>query len=124
MKDVWKEFEHTEPSHSTVHHLMAIDSLLREHGYARGIDIAKHLNISRGSVSTTLSKLKEKGYVVEDQNRFYRLSAAGIKVVNSVLAKRRLLEDYHDNLRRSGSLPKPVFQCYDRRGWCMCRSRP
>ena len=102
MEDVWKEYDNTQPSHSTIHHLMAIHTLFRENGYARGIDIAKNLNISRSSVSTTLGKCREKGYVIEDQNRFYRLSSSGVAIVNSILARRRILEEYlHDVLHLS-----------------------
>ena len=94
MSDVWKKFDEAELSHSGVHHLMAVHELHKEHGYARGIDIARHLNITRGSVSVTLSKLKTKGYLNEDKNKFFRLTAQGVNVVNSVLDRRRTIERF------------------------------
>ncbi len=107
MKDVWKKFDETEPSHSTVHHLMAIYYLHKKSGYARGIDIAKFLNITRGSVSLTLAKVKEKDYIVEDQNKFYRLTALGQDVVNSVLSKRHIVKRFfHEVL----GLPEDVAE--------------
>ena len=93
-QDVWKQFDQTKPSHSAVHHLMAIHALLQEHGYARGIDIAKYLNITRGSVSITLSKLKDAGYLIEDDNKFYRLPESGLDIVNTILTKRRTFESF------------------------------
>jgi DtxR family Mn-dependent transcriptional regulator len=94
MSDVWKKFDEAELSHSGVHHLMAVHELHKEHGYARGIDIARHLNITRGSVSVTLSKLRAKGYLNEDKNKFFRLTSLGVNVVNSVLDRRRTIERF------------------------------
>lgn len=94
MDEVWKKFDEAELSHSGVHHLMAVHDLHKEHGYARGIDIARHLDITRGSVSVTLSKLKAKGYLAEDNNKFYRLTVKGVDAVNSVLDRRRVIERF------------------------------
>jgi len=91
MKDLWKKFEEDGLTHSSIHHLMAIFHLLKENGYARGVDIAKHLQISRSSVSITISKLISKGFVEEDQNKFYHFTAKGEKLINAVLSKRRIL---------------------------------
>ena len=100
MDNVWKKFDEAELSHSGVHHLMAIHELHKEHGYARGIDIARHLNITRGSVSVTLAKLRAKDYVTEDNNKFYRLTSKGINVVNSVLSRRRTIERFFRKVLR------------------------
>ena len=94
MKDVWKKFDETELSHSSIHHLLAINNLKKENGYSRSVDIANYLNISRSSVSITLNKLKEKGFVKEDKNRFLQLSEKGSELVNSVLSKRRIVERF------------------------------
>jgi DtxR family Mn-dependent transcriptional regulator len=94
VKDIWKRFEQTELTHSSVHHLLAINSLLRENGYSRSVDVANHLNISRASVSITVTKLRDKGFVREDKNRFLRLSKKGAELVNSVLSKRRIVEKF------------------------------
>ncbi len=94
MDEVWKKFDEAELSHSGVHHLMAVHELHKQHGYARGIDIARHLDITRGSVSVTLSKLKAKGYLTEDNNKFYRLTVKGVDAVNSVLDRRRTIERF------------------------------
>lgn len=91
MKDLWKKFEEDGLTHSSIHHLMAISHLLKENGYARGIDISKHLQISRSSVSITINKLISKGFVEEDQNKFYHFTEKGEKLINAVLSKRRIL---------------------------------
>ena len=92
MKELWKQFDEIELTHSSVHHLMAIHDLLKRNGYVRGVDIAKYLNISRSSVSITLRKLKDKEYVLEDSNKFYHFSKRGQQIVNSVLSKRRIIQ--------------------------------
>ena len=94
MKDVWKKFDKTALTHSSIHHLLAINSLLKENGYSRAVDISNHLNISRASVSITINKLKEKGFVNEDKNRFLNLSDKGKILVNSVMSKRRVIEQF------------------------------
>jgi DtxR family Mn-dependent transcriptional regulator len=94
MKDIWKKFEETELTHSSIHHLLAIHSLFKENGYSRSVDIANHLNISRASVSITITKLREKGFVKEGKNRFLNLSKKGEELVNSVLSKRRIVEQF------------------------------
>ncbi|RMG69095.1 MAG: metal-dependent transcriptional regulator [Calditrichaeota bacterium] len=107
MNEVWKKFEQHEPSHSTAHHLMAIHTLIEKNGYARGVDVAKHLNITRGSVSLTLAKLKEKNYVEEDANKFYRLTARGEQIVRSIIQKRLVLRAFFRDLLQ---LPEAVAE--------------
>ena len=94
MKDVWKKFEENGLTHSSVHHLMAIAFLLKKNGYARGIDVANYLDISRSSVSVTLHKLLAKGYIAEDNNKFYQLTDAGNDITNDVLSTRRIVKKF------------------------------
>src|SRR5436190_1570850 len=53
--ETWKEFDANEVTHSVVHHLMTIHELGQQYGgWARVSDIARHLSITRGSVSINL----------------------------------------------------------------------
>lgn len=90
--DAWKEFDHNPISHSAAHHLVAIADLLAEYGYARVSDVARLLEITRGSVSVTLKGLKQRGLVTEDDRRFLGLSERGMFVARSVRARKRLLK--------------------------------
>jgi DtxR family Mn-dependent transcriptional regulator len=92
--EVWKEYEQTEISHSVAHHLTAIGELTARHGYARVSDVARHLEITRGSASLTLKALKQKQYVLEDDNKHLKLSAEGQRIVNMILAKRRIFRTF------------------------------
>jgi DtxR family Mn-dependent transcriptional regulator len=90
--DTWKEFEQNIITHSAAHHLMAIDDLVSQLGYARVSDIAKQLNITRGSVSISLKPMKEAGLVLQDENRHLRLSETGQRLVDAVKNKRGLVQ--------------------------------
>lgn len=97
MSDSWKEFDHNPISHSVAHHLVAIAELLEEYGYARVSDVARQLEITRGSVSVTLKGLKQRGLVTEDERRFLGLSDAGKAIAESVrvrkIVMKKLFED-------------------------------
>lgn len=64
-KSVWKTFAAQEVSHSVAHYLTTIFDLHTSHGYARVSDVARDLDLTKGSVSVQLKHLKEKGLVTE-----------------------------------------------------------
>lgn len=90
--ETWKEFDQNVISHSAAHHLMAVDDLVQKLGYARVSDVARQLNITRGSVSISLKPMKEAGLVLQDENRHLRLSDDGQNLVNAIKTKRRMLQ--------------------------------
>jgi len=98
ISDVWKKFEENGLTHSSMHHLMAIFELLKNKGYARGIDVANYLDISRSSVSVTLHKLLAKGFIVEDDNKFFLLTEEGKELTNSVLTIRKIVKMFFRDL--------------------------
>lgn len=92
MRHTWQKTDQAELTHSSIHYLLAIHTLMKQYGYARGIDVARFLDLTRGSVSITINKLKSKGYIVEDINKFYQLTEKGKELVNSVLSKRHIAD--------------------------------
>ncbi|MCA9243452.1 MAG: metal-dependent transcriptional regulator [Phycisphaerales bacterium] len=90
--EVWKEFEQNVVTHSAAHHLMAIDDLIRKVGYARVSDIARELDITRGSVSISLRPLKDAGLIIQDDNRHLRLSPSGQALVDAIKTKRAVAQ--------------------------------
>ncbi len=93
--ETWKEFEHNELTHSAAHHLIAIHELGLEYGgWARVSDIAKHLSITRGSVSINLRTLKKRGLVETDSHRQVKLSLKGQKIVQGVIGKKAVLKSF------------------------------
>ena len=93
-KDIWKEYEANPLTHSAAHYLTAIHHLLSEHGYARVTDIAKKLNITRGSCSISLKSLKKRGLVKEDENKFLLLSEEGERLAQQVEKNDQVIGDF------------------------------
>ena len=96
--DTWKLFEQNPISHSAAHHLIAVDELHGTHGYARVSDVARALNITRGSASLTFKALKHRGLVDEDENRFLRLTRAGEDIARAVRSKKHLIQTFLENV--------------------------
>ncbi|MCB0339920.1 MAG: metal-dependent transcriptional regulator [Bdellovibrionales bacterium] len=92
--DVWKQFEENSITHSAAHHLLAVMELKTERGYARVTDVAKALNITTGSASTNLKNLKQKGLIIEDDNRFLDLSNKGEQLARAVVARRKIFKRF------------------------------
>ncbi len=90
MLDVWKQFEENNLTHSAAHHILAIQELRDQRGYARVTDVARHLNITTGSASTNLKSLKSKGLIIEDENRFLQLSPEGQALAKAVVQRKQL----------------------------------
>ena len=88
--EVWKRFEDNNITHSAAHHLLAVMDLKKEKGYARVTDVAKFLDITTGSASTNLKSLKNKGLVIEDENKFLSLSPEGEKLASAVIKRKEV----------------------------------
>ena len=92
------EIAHTgenELSHSMVHYLLTIHKLKEGRGFARITDIAKDLNLTKGSVSTAINNLKKRELVTEEDDcKFLVLTDEGHKEVHRILSARTLLYDF------------------------------
>lgn len=93
-RPVWKEYESNPLTHSAAHYLMTIQALLEERGYARVTDIARAMNITRGSCSISLKPLKRRGLVLEDDNKFLHLSAEGVRLAQLVENNDKVVEAF------------------------------
>lgn len=94
VKPVWKEYEANPLTHSAAHYLMTIRALLDERGYARVTDVARALNITRGSCSISLKPLKKRGLVTEDENKFLLLSPEGARLAKLVENNDEVVEGF------------------------------
>lgn len=82
----------SELSHSMTHYLLTIHKLKEVKGYARVTDIARELNLTKGSVSTAIGNLKKKGLVLEEEDsKFLVLSEVGHSEVHKILSSRTLM---------------------------------
>ncbi|MBN1478185.1 metal-dependent transcriptional regulator [Candidatus Sumerlaeota bacterium] len=89
--DVWKQFEENEVTHSGAHYLMAVETLLRQQGYARVSDVARFLEVTTGSASVSLKALKQRDLVIEDRNRFLQLSEEGAALAHKIEVNKQML---------------------------------
>jgi Mn-dependent DtxR family transcriptional regulator len=69
---------------SSEHYLRTVLDLREERGYARVVDIATRLGITKGSVSLALTHLEERGLVRYDAARFPVLTARGKRIALDV----------------------------------------
>lgn len=93
--ETWKEFEANELTHSAAHHLLAIYEVgLQYGGWARVSDIARQLDITRGSVSINLRALKKRGWIKTGEHHLVKLSPKGLKAVQSVMATRVVVKAF------------------------------
>ena len=69
---------------SAEHYLRAVAELREERGYARMVDIATRVGVTKGTVSIALSQLAERGLVRFDAARFPLLTAAGRRIAADV----------------------------------------
>jgi Mn-dependent DtxR family transcriptional regulator len=93
--ETWKEFEANELTHSAAHHLLAIYEVgLAYGGWARVSDVARKLDITRGSVSIALRTLKRRKLVETDEHHMVKLSERGLKAAQAVMAKRVVVKTF------------------------------
>ncbi len=58
--------------------------LLQRSGSVRGADIAKELNVSRPTVSVSLKRLEEEGYLKKLDDRFVVLTPKGLAIAREI----------------------------------------
>jgi DtxR family transcriptional regulator, Mn-dependent transcriptional regulator len=93
--ETWKEFEANELTHSAAHHLLAIHEVGSQYGgWARVSDIARQLDITRGSVSINLRALKKRGWVKTGEHHLVTLTPKGLKAVQAIVAKRVIVKAF------------------------------
>lgn len=90
---------------------MAIDDLIQRLGYARVSDIARQLNITRGSVSISLQPLKKVGLIIQDENRHLRLSEQGQSLVDAIKTKRLIVQRLFSELLGVGASQAEIDAC-------------
>src|SRR6516225_1532413 len=71
-------------SPSAEHYLRAIAELKEERGYARVVDIATRVGVTKGTVSVTLAQLAGRGLIRFDPARFPVLTSAGRRLAADV----------------------------------------
>ncbi|MDO5400948.1 MAG: metal-dependent transcriptional regulator [Eubacteriales bacterium] len=75
-------------------YLEAILQLREQLGAVRSIDIARHLDYSKPSVSVAMKNLRAEGYIEMDPDGFITLLPAGQVIAEHIYELHRLLRDF------------------------------
>ncbi|PIT86535.1 MAG: hypothetical protein COU33_02590 [Candidatus Magasanikbacteria bacterium CG10_big_fil_rev_8_21_14_0_10_43_6] len=110
-KKTWKFFDQNPLTHSAAHYLMTIERLVQSQGYARITDIAKELNITRGSCSISVKALRKRRLVKEDANKFLQLSKEGNELVQVIKRNDELLETFFKDVLQVDEWQAEIDAC-------------
>jgi len=83
-----------ELSASTEHYLRAILELREERGYARVVDIATRVGVTKGSVSLALGQLEQRGLVKFDPAHFPVLTTVGRRVAADLRGRYTIVHSF------------------------------
>ena len=72
-------------------YLEAILMLHQQKGYARSVDIAAMLNVTKPSVSIAMKRLRENGYILMDEENLITLTPQGEAIARRILERHRTL---------------------------------
>ena len=65
--------------------------LTEEKGYARSVDIAQGLSVSKPSVSVAMKQLREGGYIVMDKDNYISLTESGMEIAQRIYERHKVL---------------------------------
>ncbi len=72
-------------------YLEMILRLNEEKGYARSVDIAQGLSVSKPSVSVAMKQLREGGYIVMDKDNYISLTESGMEIAHRIYERHKAL---------------------------------
>jgi Mn-dependent DtxR family transcriptional regulator len=72
-------------------YLEMILRLTEEKGYARSVDIAVGLGVSKPSVSVAMKQLREGNYIVMDKDNFISLTDTGMEIAQRIYERHKVL---------------------------------
>ena len=79
-------------------YLEAILMLQEEKGYARSVDIAGLLAVTKPSVSFAMKKLRENGYITMDEDNLIALTGSGEVIARRILDSHHTLSSFLESL--------------------------
>lgn len=79
---------------SSEDYLEMILMLQEKKGYARSIDIAGELGVTKPSVSYAVKRLRENGYITMDSDGHIALTDFGMEIASRMYERHKLLTDF------------------------------
>ena len=80
--------------HNATTNLEQILMLHEQKGYARSIDIATGLSVSKPSVSFAMKQLRENGYITMDKDNYISLTDKGMDIASAIYARHKALTTF------------------------------
>lgn len=78
--------------HKSAEDYLEMVLMLREKkGYARSIDIAAALSVTKPSVSFAMKRLRENGYILMDEGNYITLTEKGDEIARRIYERHRAL---------------------------------
>ena len=78
--------------HKSAEDYLEMILMLREQkGYARSIDIAAGLSVTKPSVSFAMKKLRKNGYILMDEENYITLTAKGEEIAQRIYERHKVL---------------------------------
>ncbi len=65
--------------------------LTEEKGYARSVDIAVGLGVSKPSVSVAMKQLREGSYIIMDKDNYISLTESGMEIAQRIYERHKVL---------------------------------
>ena len=84
-------------------YLEAVLMLQKKNGMVRSIDLARHMEVSRPSISRAVAILQEGGFLTVDSDYFLHLTEAGREVAEKIYERHRF---FTEQLITAGVDPK------------------
>ena len=75
-------------------YLETILVLSREIGNVRSIDVANHLGFSKPSISVAMKRLRENGFVTQDDTGYLILTASGLSIALKINERHEVLSQF------------------------------
>lgn len=72
-------------------YLEMILRLIEQKGYARSVDIATGLGVSKPSVSVAMKQLREGNYILMDKENYITLTDAGMEIARRIYERHKTL---------------------------------
>lgn len=79
-------------------YLEAILVLQEKNGYVRSVDIARHLNVSKPSVSRAMSLLSDSGHIIFSDGNMIKFTDLGMVKAKDVYDRHQLLTKFFQKI--------------------------
>ncbi|NLH00445.1 MAG: metal-dependent transcriptional regulator [Clostridiales bacterium] len=79
---------------SSEDYLEMILMLKEKKGYARSIDIASELSVTKPSVSYAMKRLRENGYITMDADGLITLTEQGFEIAHRMYNRHKMLTEF------------------------------